>query len=217
MGCGAREPDYGAARVCGASAAIINGREPGESERLATVKAGSCTGVVVAPDVVLTAAHCKNIEVVKTHLGEKIRVWDNIAHPDYAGAGSWRNDLRVLILEDSTAVPPVRVTSPQTGPALVSGYGVDENGVSGVLRVGDTYIDAVTETVALTAGGSVDSCYGDSGGPVYQDGLLVAITSSGRVSGGCGTGAANTAVDVFADWLDVVTGGAVEFVDVHKC
>lgn len=211
-------PDYGAPRVCGTQAAIINGAEATELERRATVKVGLCTGVVIAPEVVITAAHCAGTSgAITTPAGDRIAVWDVITHPDYAGPGNWQNDLAILILDHATTVQPVAIASPRVGQAMISGYGEDENGNAGVLLVGDTWIDVVTETVALTMPGEIDSCYGDSGGPVYQNGNLVAIVSSGRAGDGCGQGAANIAPDAYADWIDAVTGGSVVFSDIEKC
>lgn len=214
-GCGGGV-DYGPPRVCASSAAVVDGRLAREDERFATVKIGACSGTLVAPSVVITAAHCHNSASFVTAGDLGVSVWDRIVHPDYVGG--WQNDIEILILEHELPGPYATIGAPRVGSAVVSGYGVDENGNGDELRIGETYIDTVTQTMALTDGSGSDSCYGDSGGPIYQNGRLVAVTSHGRFSSSsCGAGSVNVTPDAFADWIDTVTGGAVVFSDTEKC
>jgi endonuclease G len=76
-----------------------------------------CSGVVIGPDVVLTAAHCgASISRVMVG-GNQVKPWLDvgarvvsvrrvIVHPSYRGAPYHENDITVLILAASANVPP---------------------------------------------------------------------------------------------------------------
>jgi endonuclease G len=74
----------------------------------------SCTGVVVAPRVVLTAAHCGaqitrvliGDQVMPSIIGRVVTVRQAVVHPRYLGEPLSENDINVLILDAPAAVPP---------------------------------------------------------------------------------------------------------------
>ncbi|ETV71555.1 hypothetical protein H257_13219 [Aphanomyces astaci] len=154
--------------------------------------AASCGSSLIAPNVVLTAAHCigsLNFVSIGSHYrsgtkdGERIKVKQAIKHPKY-NAATTSHDFAILILEKPSKFPPVEVSfdtvAPGT-PTIVRGWGrTSSGGVTSevLLEVGVDSISndqcaklltgyTVNEAM-LCAGGKLgeDSCQGDSGGPL---------------------------------------------------
>lgn len=82
-----------------------------------------CTGALVAPQVVLTAAHCGGAidriavggTTVLPQLSADMRVVAvrrAVVHPGYVAAPRSDNDITVLILDAPALVPPVRIATP---------------------------------------------------------------------------------------------------------
>lgn len=159
---------------------------------------GSCTGTLIAPDVVLTAGHCIDLEPYKVITntsdfarpgGDHIAVKWSLAYPDWAH----RYDVGVLMLEHVARPSPRPIAAachtnkrllagaPLTivGYGLVTPSGTDENTrlheaavpVLDPLCVSDLGCeDAVRPNGEFTAGGrGTDSCFGDSGGPAFLE------------------------------------------------
>jgi V8-like Glu-specific endopeptidase len=186
--------------------------EPAEAPRV------TCTGTLVAPRVVLTAAHCvENLEapqvlsvvfapeVARALPTERVRVAEGRLHP------AWRageNDIGVLLLAEDAPVAPVPLAGPGLPADLVGrttrvvGFGLDDGGGTGHRRSGTARVAAVSAgTFSIEAAPGM-SCGGDSGGPSFLelDGIerVVGVTSFGDPS--CTTGT-NTRVDVHAAFL----------------
>ncbi|MBP2294998.1 DNA/RNA non-specific endonuclease [Azospirillum rugosum] len=98
-----------------------------------------CTGVVVAPNVVLTAAHCgREIrrvmvggnKVVGGVDGRIVPVRHVIVHPRYRAHPWNENDINILVLEGSTHVAPVPLARPsqiaQATKVEVVGFGYND-------------------------------------------------------------------------------------------
>jgi secreted trypsin-like serine protease len=169
-----------------------------------------CTGVAVAPDLVLTAAHCvlENgkyqlvvFEGRRPSVKEVTRV---VPHPQYSPRDDMAPDLAVVKL--ATALPPnlapaafsERRAPPSVGERfLVAGFGVaipGERRTAGKLRAATLVVTdrpssqqiSLTDPKKLGESAGLGVCNGDSGGPVFdeRDGTLVAIISwSGRTDG----------------------------------
>ncbi|CAN8063578.1 unnamed protein product [Agarophyton chilense] len=103
-----------------------------------------CTGTLVTPDIVLTAAHCVlndgydsptfatigRIELEDKHSqnehAQTFRTIASIAHPEYTGLGS-PNDVALVLLNESSSAPIVKLadSSPKKDDvAWVVGYGI---------------------------------------------------------------------------------------------
>jgi V8-like Glu-specific endopeptidase len=179
---------------------IVGGEptEPGEFDGVVAVVAGSglCTGTVVAPRLVLTAAHClaglRQDTEVEVYFGQEINAADKVAATDYGVHPMFCPDCKedifdygyVVIASDFTVpggfLVPI-TTQEEWDEAMVSGrevtlvgYGEDPeiealNKGIGVKRQVTTTIRRFSDRgLEFYAGGmQQDSCNGDSGGPAF--------------------------------------------------
>jgi secreted trypsin-like serine protease len=196
-----------------------------------------CTGTLVAPNVVVTAGHCREECAERVFVGDNveelaagtvIKVADAVRHPDYDDT-ALSNDLTVLILaKDADVTPrPIADADALDGAQTVrlAGYGntdVDSMGGYGLRRMVDVPLasndpkfgaDADKEFVAGAPFLDRDSCNGDSGGPAYVHSggrwYLVGATSRATDSAirRCGDGGIYMRVQVFEEWIRSVPGG----------
>ncbi|KAH9164201.1 hypothetical protein AeNC1_018697, partial [Aphanomyces euteiches] len=115
---------------------IVGGKEAavGKHRYLAGLKESpdadsSCSGSLIGPKVILTAAHCA---VVGSHYlsgssdGELVKVTKEIKHPKYNDT-TMANDVAILLLERSiTTIQPVKVSFETVGVGVdtwVRGWG----------------------------------------------------------------------------------------------
>lgn len=158
-----------------------------------------CTGTLIAPRVVATAAHCLGglapaaFDVwfgatVGATPGSRVRVVGGAAHPAYDPEADG-NDVAVLFLEraerDVTPLPWLDRPAELAGAsARVVGYGTPDGKAEGGTRLGGTAtIESLSESSLRIIPAPSMTCRGDSGGPVLAtlDGvqLLVGITTHG--------------------------------------
>lgn len=157
-----------------------------------------CTGTLVAPRVVVTAAHCvdngppEGVQVfVGTDVdlgGEVTYALDVTVHPLYDPV-TLANDLAVVVLATPLPHPPAPLLTSLDEAAVgslvrVVGFGADgSDGVPGIKRTGAATLSAIGPDSFEIAPGPSMSCHGDSGGPVFLevDGVeyLAGVTSSG--------------------------------------
>lgn len=185
-----------------------------------------CTGILVAPDFVLTAAHCTPAAEVALAfridaVAVRIAVTATWVHPAL--------DAALLQLEQAppAVVRPRRragMIAPPGGTVRMVGFGVidvRQPATFGVKRRVDAPVTGwgcdpgramsvgcmVGAELVVTGVGGRDTCIGDSGGPVlelFADTLrLIAITSRPVSHGGapCGRGGVYVRVDALDAWL----------------
>ncbi len=141
------------------------------------IAGGQCSGVVVAPRVVLTAAHCAKPGPGGT-VGDAqiVDTWI-----DRYDDGSVDHDLAALRLDRDLDVAPLAIGAPVLGAVVrLVGFGADANGVRGVKRQLATTVSAVTARTLVAGGLGATTCVGDSGGAAIDgSGALVGIVSAG--------------------------------------
>ncbi len=232
--------------VLAGSPKIVGGSEAGRAwpEVAALLQGGEavCTGVLIAPDVVLSAGHCgKRVDEVLLEAeslsgpGETLAVREVVRYPQH-----WTSyDLEVLLLERASSVTPAVIGQDCVLDELVDGATATIVGYGAVDKHGASYVDELMMgTVSITdhdcsqtergcipevspggelgAGGDgTDTCYGDSGGPIFLESdhgsYLVGITSRGwdDVTVDCGQGGIYVRPDAVLDWIEEASGWAL--------
>lgn len=184
-----------------------------------------CTGLLIAPDVVLTAAHCVDAEPqdleIKVHFGDHaVGAVGFVAHPEYeelqireSSHGKVKvrggyNDVALIFLAESVKFVPALLPAPgyrlQPGQrAFLAGYGrlgVNVPNAEKELHYAEVEVYEASKG-RLSVKGPKTSCHGDSGGPLLirlnRRWLSVGLTSFGN----CLDDATPMRTSFYTDWI----------------
>ncbi|HET9955122.1 MAG TPA: trypsin-like serine protease [Polyangiaceae bacterium] len=212
MACGASDASFDQAEMDSRDSPIIGGAvDTGDPSVVAIFShprnsyyGSLCTGSVIAPRVVLTAAHCLDPRVAgsgnvvdvyrgtslnsATRLAVSSVAFDPAFDPDNLDRG---HDVGVVILSQATTLKPLPFnrdpnTAPKQGSTVrIVGYGSSTHADSGAgtKRSVSTTVGGVSSSFLLIGGSNQQTCHGDSGGPAFQNingvETLVGLTSFG--------------------------------------
>jgi secreted trypsin-like serine protease len=225
-GGGKDKPDTEACGTIGLKPKIINGTRcaAGDSPLVAIVinnrsGQGLCTGTMITPTTVLTAAHCffdvTGGGVVAGGASFSLRspIARTALHPNLVRNpnGDVQNDVAIVTLRSPLPLPTLPVwgsRKAESGDIVgIFGFGRDGTGDYGNLTSGEMLVSSVSsgEFDAFFDGttGS-NTCFGDSGGPALYSGDnasgdfsvgVLGITSSGTTES-CASGDVSSFTDV---------------------
>lgn len=187
---------------------------------------GLCTGVLIAPRVVLTAAFCLDPDTtaavptaVSVFMGNDVSgagTWtaasEWITHPTFDGHAEEGN-LALILLEERAVPAPVPLRATALGAAQVGsdvrvvGFGATSalgSGTEGVKRAIADSVRELDSTLLFVGESGRTACFGDSGAPVLMmDGgaeQVVGLVSYSDMN--CSERTAATRVAPYAAWID---------------
>jgi secreted trypsin-like serine protease len=159
--------------------------------------AEACTGTLIAESVVLTAAHClaegfQYFVSFKPAVDLTLSAADNGFLHAAGFESDEEHDVGVLYLAEPATVTPARLTgegaldqSRKGDSFTYVGYGVDSSGPPGqppsydlihfTRRTLTAPLTKLSDTLLSTRAREGSICKGDSGGPVFKDGVVVAL------------------------------------------
>lgn len=157
---------------------IVGGTTSAEPAVVPLVRDGAlvCSGSVIAPHVVLTAAHCLGDTRPFTVEGRSVIA--TFVAPGFDPT-TLSHDVAIVIVD-----PPFTRTLPYGAAAgstmQLVGFGQTMPGDTAPFaqRTGVATIEEI-EAGVIRSSGPARTCEGDSGGPALVDGVIVGVTSSG--------------------------------------
>lgn len=222
--------------VPGPALAVVGSSKPGAPLAAGIVmvlnhsgrEAGFCTGIVLSPAVVMTAAHCTPPGADLRVLPEPgqppvlLPITDVVRHPGYRADAirTRQRSIDLALIRLAFPLParfqPVALAEAADAGAggrfTLSGYGVgreDEPASSGRLRTALLAARPPASTVLLWAGDpegrGAGACTGDSGAPMARQGasavIAMAVWSAGTGSRRCGDLTQALWIPPHGDWI----------------
>jgi len=182
-----------------------------------------CSGVLVAPRVVLTAAHClrstraENIEiffgssVIRSGEGELRRAVSLTQHPDYvAGAvGNEAHDLALIELAHPASVKPLQLLQDGLDDTFIGrsvrliGFGVEASAGSPGTKRGGSSTVSILDSLTFRYSGPAIVCHGDSGGAAILEvaGIEYLAGIAQSATAGCTDFGVETRIDTYLKFI----------------
>jgi hypothetical protein len=191
-----------------------------------TAQPGMCTAVVLAPDVLLTAAHCvTGAPDYRVHFRDAdgrpvlLELGQKAVHPEYdaKAIAARRRSIDLALVRIAEPLPlsfePAVLSGsvPARGSSiLVAGWGRSvegdrrSNGKFRSVSLGVVEPYGPSKILVWAKGDKAGACQGDSGGPVLQNDKVVAVTSwsSGAGRAGCGELTQGILLGPQRGWID---------------
>jgi len=177
-----------------------------------------CTGTIIGPHTVLTAAHCVTPEssggITQIELAEPGHIFPNISAATWTHNPAW-NRGNPEACHDEGIIHTFQTLSPicnrgrfhPHGGVRIVGYGVNTHADTGsIIKRQATVAIHSPDSNSFRAGRSKrQACHGDSGGPAFQGGQVVGVDSFGddrSTTSVCFGGSVYCRVDADAAWIN---------------
>lgn len=190
--------------------APITGGTPSPEEAVVELAHGevlACSATVIAPQAVLTAAHCLNGSVLPDVVegdGTHHAAIAGFAHPGF-DLTTLDHDLAIIVVDPPLAIAPLAYATTlgaavgDTFEVIGFGWTVDGDTSAAARRTGTSQLTAIDPLRLRSTAAPAQTCEGDSGGPALYAGQIIGVASSGDPM--CVQFAQHARVDVHADFI----------------
>lgn len=175
-----------------------------------------CSGFLVSPSCLVTAAHCiVDLDPLHTaYFGDAITepfaakvnlTGSSIVHPSYDGGLDYDLALISLVSQPGIAPLPTAAAPAAADPVRIVGFGTDLVTGDGAKLAAEVVVDSATATLLALDGAGGNACFGDSGGPMLEeaDGVYRAVGVMAAGGNGCADGTFGPRLDAHAEFVAV--------------